>query len=159
MMKGHQSCLSLAGLVRRRPVMKMSSDRRRADRERSGVDRIMSEKEVQYRLNPSPALDHQGSGPADRDRGSQSTPCAILQRAEVEPAARGTTWGDTYVSGMNSNQLDLGIAGTSPTSCGPDAVQFTKPIWYRIQRRREEGPTPFLQAVRPLNREGQPNAT
>jgi ABC-type amino acid transport substrate-binding protein len=95
----------------------------------SVMDRIMSEKKFKIGYIPSPPSIIKDPASGETRGFSVDAMRYICSALKVEPVLVETTWAN-FVSGLNSNQFDLCIAGTFATIVRAGAVQFTKPIWY-----------------------------
>jgi polar amino acid transport system substrate-binding protein len=117
------------------------------------MDRIIREKQFKIGFIPSPpsVIKDPASGQL---RGFATDAMRfICTTLNVEPVFVETTWAN-FVSGLNSNQFDLSIAGTFATILRAGAVQFTKPIWYLgYSAVAKRGDTRFTKPA-DLNREG-----
>ncbi len=95
----------------------------------SVMDRIMSEKKFKIGYIPSPPSIIKDPASGEIRGFSVDAMRYVCSALKVEPVLVETTWAN-FVSGLNSNQFDLCIAGTFATIVRAGAVQFTKPIWY-----------------------------
>ena len=117
------------------------------------MDRIIRDKQFKIGFIPSPpsVIKDPASGEL---RGfvvdAMKFVCTTLS---VTPVFVETTWAN-FVSGLNSGQFDLSIAGTFATILRAGAVQFTKPIWYLgYSAVAKRGDTRFSKPA-DLNQEG-----
>lgn len=117
------------------------------------VDRIVRDKQFKIGFIPSPPSIIKDPASGQLRGFSVDAMRALCGMMNVEPVFVETTWAN-FVSGLNSGQFDLLIAGTFATILRASAVQFTKPIWYlgysAVARR---GETRFT-SPEALNQEG-----
>jgi polar amino acid transport system substrate-binding protein len=117
------------------------------------MDRIIRDKQFKIGYIPSPPSTIKD--PASGQLGGfgiegMRTLCRMIS---VEPVFVETTWAN-FVSGLNSGQFDLSIAGTFATIQRAGAVQFTRPIWYLgYSAVAKRGETRFRSPA-DLNQEG-----
>src|SRR5882724_9620901 len=93
------------------------------------MDRIIAEKKFKIGYIPSPPSVIKDPASGELKGFAVDAMRFIGKTLSVEPVFVETTWAN-FVSGLNSNQFDLSIAGTFATILRAGAVQFTKPIWY-----------------------------
>jgi len=93
------------------------------------MDRIIGEKKFKIGYIPSPPSIIKDPASGDLKGFAVDAMRFICTTLNVEPVFVESTWAN-FVSGLNSGQFDLCIAGTFATIQRAGAVQFTKPIWY-----------------------------
>jgi ABC-type amino acid transport substrate-binding protein len=93
------------------------------------MDRIMSEKKFKIGFIPSPPSTIRDPASGELRGFGVDAMRYVCTSLNVEPAFVETTWAN-FVSGLNSGQFDVCIAGTFATILRAGAVQFTRPIWY-----------------------------
>src|SRR4029079_9911625 len=93
------------------------------------MDRIISEKKFKIGYIPSPPSVIKDPASGELKGFAVDAMRFICKTLSVEPVFGETTWAN-FVSGLNSKQLYLAIAGTCAPILRAGAVQFTKPIWY-----------------------------
>src|SRR5258707_15592332 len=117
------------------------------------MDRIISEKKFKIGYIPSPPSVIKDPASGDLKGFAVDAMRFICTTLKVEPVFVETTWAN-FVSGLNSDQFDLCIAGTFATILRASAVQFTKPIWYLgYSAVAKKGETRFAKPA-DLNKEG-----
>ncbi len=117
------------------------------------VDRIMTGKKFKIGYIPSPPSTIKDPASGDIKGFGVDAMRYICTTLKVEAELIETTWGN-FVSGLNSSQFDLCIAGTFATVLRASAVQFTKPIWYLgYSAVAKKGETRFSKPS-DLNKEG-----
>lgn len=117
------------------------------------VDRIMSGKKFKIGYIPSPPSTIKDPASGEIKGFGVDAMRYICTTLNVEAELVETTWGN-FVSGLNSSQFDLCIAGTFATVLRASAVQFTKPIWYLgYSAVAKKGETRFSKPS-DLNKEG-----
>jgi polar amino acid transport system substrate-binding protein len=117
------------------------------------MDRIISEKKFKIGYIPSPPSVIKDPASGELKGFAIDAVRFICKTLSVEPVFVETTWAN-FVSGLNSNQFDLSIAGTFATILRAGAVQFTKPIWYLgYSAVAKKGETRFAKPA-DLNKEG-----
>jgi polar amino acid transport system substrate-binding protein len=117
------------------------------------MDRIISEKKFKIGYIPSPPSVIKDPASGELKGFAIDAVRFICKTLSVEPVFVETTWAN-FVSGLNSNQFDLSIAGTFATILRAGAVQFTKPIWYLgYSAVGKKGETRFAKPA-DLNKEG-----
>ena len=117
------------------------------------MDRIMSEKKFKIGYIPSPPSNIKDPATGELKGFGIDGMKFICKSMNVEPVFVETTWAN-FVSGLNSGQFDLCIAGTFATILRASAVQFTKPIWYLgYSAVGKKGETRFTKPA-DLNKEG-----
>ena len=93
------------------------------------MDRIMGEKKFKIGYIPSPPSTIKDPASGDLKGFGVDAMRYVCTSPNVGTVFVETTWAN-FVSGLNSSQFDLCIAGTFATILRAGAVQFTKPIWY-----------------------------
>jgi polar amino acid transport system substrate-binding protein len=117
------------------------------------MDRIIREKQFKIGFIPSPPSTIKDPASGQLRGFGVDAMRFICTTLNVEPVFVETTWAN-FVSGLNSGQFDLSIAGTFATILRAGAVQFTKPIWYLgYSAVAKRGDTRFAKPA-DLNREG-----
>lgn len=117
------------------------------------MDRIMSEKKFKIGYIPSPPTTIKDPASGELKGFAVDAMRYVCTTLNVEPVFVETTWAN-FVSGLNSGQFDLCIAGTFATILRASAVQFTKPIWYLgYSAVARKGDTRFAKPS-DLNKEG-----
>ena len=117
------------------------------------MDRIMGEKKFKIGYIPSPPSTIKDPASGDLKGFGVDAMRYVCTSLNVEPVFVETTWAN-FVSGLNSSQFDLCIAGTFATILRAGAVQFTKPIWYLgYSAVVKTGDTRFAKPA-DLNKEG-----
>ena len=117
------------------------------------MERIMSEKKFKIGFIPSPPSTIKDPASGELKGFGVDGMKFICGALNVEPVVVETTWAN-FVSGLNSGQFDLSIAGTFATVLRAGAVQFTKPIWYLgYSAVAKKGDTRFTKPS-DLNKEG-----
>ncbi|HJP68055.1 MAG TPA: ABC transporter substrate-binding protein [Sphingomicrobium sp.] len=117
------------------------------------MDRIISEKKFKIGYIPSPPSTIKDPASGDLKGFGVDAMRYVCSTLNIEPNFVETTWGN-FVSGLNSSQFDLCIAGTFATVQRASAVQFTKPIWYLgYSAVAKKGETRFSKPS-DLNKEG-----
>ena len=117
------------------------------------MERIMSEKKFKIGFIPSPPSTIKDPASGELKGFGVDGMKFICGALNVEPVFVETTWAN-FVSGLNSGQFDLSIAGTFATVLRAGAVQFTKPIWYLgYSAVAKKGDTRFTKPS-DLNKEG-----
>ncbi len=117
------------------------------------MDRIISEKKFKIGYIPSPPSTIKDPASGELKGFGVDAMRFICKTLSVEPVFVETTWAN-FVSGLNSSQFDLSIAGTFATILRAGAVQFTKPIWYLgYSAVAKKGDTRFTKPS-DLNKEG-----
>jgi polar amino acid transport system substrate-binding protein len=117
------------------------------------MDRIMGEKKFKIGYIPSPPSTIKDPASGDLKGFGVDAMRYVCTSLNVEPVFVETTWAN-FVSGLNSSQFDLCIAGTFATILRAGAVQFTKPIWYLgYSAVVKAGDTRFAKPA-DLNKEG-----
>ena len=117
------------------------------------MDRIIREKQFKIGYIPSPPSTIKDPASGDLKGFGVDAMRFICTPLGVQPVFVETTWAN-FVSGLNSGQFDLSIAGTFATILRAGAVQFTKPIWYLgYSAVAKRGDTRFAKPA-DLNREG-----
>lgn len=117
------------------------------------MERIMSSKKFKIGYIPSPPSNIKDPATGELKGFGIDGIKYVCQAMNVEPEFVETTWAN-FVSGLNSAQFDLCIAGTFATILRASAVQFTKPIWYLgYSAVAKKGDTRFSKPS-DLNKEG-----
>lgn len=117
------------------------------------MDRIMSEKKFKIGYIPSPPSTIKDPASGELKGFGVDAMRYICTTLNVEPVFVETTWAN-FVSGLNSSQFDVCIAGTFATILRAGAVQFTRPIWYLgYSAVAKKGDTRFAKPA-DLNKEG-----
>jgi polar amino acid transport system substrate-binding protein len=117
------------------------------------MDKIIREKQFKIGFIPSPPSTIKDPASGQLKGFGVDAMRFICTTLNVEPVFVETTWAN-FVSGLNSGQFDLSIAGTFATILRAGAVQFTKPIWYLgYSAVAKRGDTRFAKPA-DLNREG-----
>jgi ABC-type amino acid transport substrate-binding protein len=117
------------------------------------MDKIMSDKKFKIGYIPSPPSVIKDPASGELKGFAIDGIKFIAKSMNVEPVFVETTWAN-FVSGLNSGQFDLCIAGTFATILRASAVQFTKPIWYLgYSAVAKKGETRFAKPA-DLNKEG-----
>jgi len=117
------------------------------------MDRILRDKKFKIGHIPSPPSVIKDPASGELKGFAVDAMRFICTTLKVEPVFVETTWAN-FVSGLNSDQFDLCIAGTFATILRASAVQFTKPIWYLgYSAVAKKGDTRFAKPA-DLNREG-----
>ena len=117
------------------------------------MDKIIREKQFKIGYIPSPPSTIKDPASGDLKGFGVDAMRFICTTLGVQPVFVETTWAN-FVSGLNSGQFDLSIAGTFATILRAGAVQFTKPIWYLgYSAVAKRGDTRFAKPA-DLNREG-----
>jgi ABC-type amino acid transport substrate-binding protein len=93
------------------------------------MDRILSEKKIKIGFIPSPPGTIKDSKSGELSGFYVDAVRLVFKTANIEPEFVETTWGN-FVTGLQSGQFDLSIAGTFATVPRAAAVEFTKPISY-----------------------------
>jgi polar amino acid transport system substrate-binding protein len=93
------------------------------------MDRIVSDKKVKIGFIPSPPSTIKDPKTGDLSGFYIDAVRLIFKTANIEPVFVETTWGN-FVTGLQSGQFDLSIAGTFATVPRAAAVEFTKPVSY-----------------------------
>jgi ABC-type amino acid transport substrate-binding protein len=117
------------------------------------MDRIMSEKKFKIGYIPSPPSTIKDPASGELKGFGVDAMRYVCTALNIEAVFVETTWAN-FVSGLNSTQFDLCIAGTFATILRAGAVQFTKPIWYLgYSAVAKAGDTRFAKPA-DLNKEG-----
>ncbi len=117
------------------------------------MDKILREKQFKIGFIPSPPSTIKDPASGQLKGFGVDAMRFICTTLNVEPVFVESTWAN-FVSGLNSGQFDLSIAGTFATILRAGAVQFTKPIWYLgYSAVAKRGDTRFAKPA-DLNREG-----
>lgn len=117
------------------------------------MDRILSEKKFKIGYIPSPPSTIKDPASGEIKGFGVDAMRYVCSTLNVQADLVETTWGN-FVSGLNSSQFDLCIAGTFATILRASAVQFTKPIWYLgYSAVAKKGDTRFSKPS-DLNKEG-----
>jgi polar amino acid transport system substrate-binding protein len=117
------------------------------------MDKIIRDKQFKIGFIPSPPSTIKDPASGQLKGFGVDAMRFICTTLNVEPVFVETTWAN-FVSGLNSGQFDLSIAGTFATILRAGAVQFTKPIWYLgYSAVAKRGDTRFAKPA-DLNREG-----
>jgi polar amino acid transport system substrate-binding protein len=117
------------------------------------MDRIISEKKFKIGYIPSPPSTIKDPASGELKGFGVDAMRFVCTTLKVEPVFIETTWAN-FISGLNSNQFDLSIAGTFATILRAGAVQFTNPIWYLgYSAVAKKGETRFAKPG-DLNKEG-----
>ncbi|MEJ0068556.1 MAG: ABC transporter substrate-binding protein [Pseudomonadota bacterium] len=93
------------------------------------MDRILSEKKIKIGFIPSPPSAIKDPKTGELSGFYVDAVRLVFKTANVEPVFVETTWGN-FVTGLQSGQFDLSIAGTFATVPRATAVEFTKPVSY-----------------------------
>lgn len=93
------------------------------------MDRILSEKKIKIGFIPSPPGTIKDPKTGEIGGFYVDAVRLVFKTANIEPEFVETTWGN-FVTGLQSGQFDLSIAGTFATVPRAAAVEFTKPISY-----------------------------
>jgi len=93
------------------------------------MDRILSEKKIKIGYIPSPPGTIKDPKTGEISGFYVDAVRLVFKTANIEPEFVETTWGN-FVTGLQSGQFDLSIAGTFATVPRAAAVEFTKPISY-----------------------------
>lgn len=93
------------------------------------MERILTEKKVKIGFIPSPPGTIKDPKSGEIGGFYVDSIRLIFKQINVEPILIETTWAN-FVSGLQSGQFDLSLAGTFATVPRAAAVEFTKPISY-----------------------------
>jgi ABC-type amino acid transport substrate-binding protein len=117
------------------------------------LDRILAEKKVKIGYIPSPPSTIKDPKTGNLSGFYVDSVRLVFGLVNVEPVFVETTWAN-FVTGLQSGQFDLSIAGTFATVPRAAAVEFTKPISYLgYSAIVKKGDTRF-KSLADLNREG-----
>src|SRR5260221_7894407 len=93
------------------------------------MDRILGEKKIKIGFIPSPPSTIKDPKSGELSGFYVDAVRLVFKTANVEPVFVETTWAN-FVTGLQSGQFDLSIAGTFATVPRAAAVEFTKPVSY-----------------------------